>query len=106
VPIPLAELPQQSDEWQKLVDEMAAEGRRGHEYIRNLEQRDGTRSTEAQWAQRRAMPSPASSSATCVAATAVAASAGRPRPTAVADQLAGLDRIGRGQVHASQPADV
>jgi proteasome assembly chaperone (PAC2) family protein len=40
VPIPLAELPQQSDEWQKLVDEMAAEDDEVIEYIRNLEQRD------------------------------------------------------------------
>jgi len=40
VPIPLAELPQQSDEWQKLVDEMAAEDDEVTEYIRNLEQRD------------------------------------------------------------------
>jgi predicted ATP-grasp superfamily ATP-dependent carboligase len=40
IPIPLAELPQQSDEWQKLVDEMAAEDDEVIEYIRNLEQRD------------------------------------------------------------------
>src|SRR6266516_784304 len=40
VPIPLAELPQQADEWQKLVDEMAAEDDEVTEYIRNLEQRD------------------------------------------------------------------
>ncbi len=40
VPIPLAELPQQADEWQKLVDEMAAEDDDVTEYIRNLEQRD------------------------------------------------------------------
>src|SRR4051812_4212546 len=40
VPIPLAELPQQSDEWQKLVDEMAAEDDEVTEYIRNLEERD------------------------------------------------------------------
>jgi len=40
VPIPLAELPQQSDEWQKLVDEMAAEDEEVTEYIRNLEERD------------------------------------------------------------------
>ncbi|WP_375493989.1 PAC2 family protein [uncultured Jatrophihabitans sp.] len=38
--IPLAELPQQSDEWQKLVDEMAAEDEEVTEYIRNLEERD------------------------------------------------------------------
>jgi proteasome assembly chaperone (PAC2) family protein len=40
VPVPLAELPQQADEWQKLVDEMAAEDEEVTEYIRNLEQRD------------------------------------------------------------------
>jgi proteasome assembly chaperone (PAC2) family protein len=40
VAIPLAELPQQATEWQKLVDEMAAEDDEVVEYIRNLEQRD------------------------------------------------------------------
>jgi proteasome assembly chaperone (PAC2) family protein len=40
VPVPLAELPQQSDEWQKLVDEMAAEDDEVTDYIRNLEERD------------------------------------------------------------------
>jgi proteasome assembly chaperone (PAC2) family protein len=40
LPVPLAELPQQSDEWQKLVDEMAAEDDEVTEYIRNLEERD------------------------------------------------------------------
>jgi proteasome assembly chaperone (PAC2) family protein len=40
VPVPLAELPQQADEWQKLVDEMAAEDEEVSEYIRNLEERD------------------------------------------------------------------
>ena len=40
VPVPLAELPQQADEWQKLVDEMAAEDDEVIEYIRNLEERD------------------------------------------------------------------
>ena len=40
VPVPLAELPQQADEWQKLVDEMAAEDEEVTEYIRNLEERD------------------------------------------------------------------
>jgi proteasome assembly chaperone (PAC2) family protein len=40
LPVPLAELPQQADEWQKLVDEMAAEDDEVSEYIRNLEQRD------------------------------------------------------------------
>jgi predicted ATP-grasp superfamily ATP-dependent carboligase len=40
LPVPLAELPAQSDEWQKLVDEMAAEDDEVTEYIRNLEERD------------------------------------------------------------------
>ncbi|MFN2518569.1 MAG: PAC2 family protein [Jatrophihabitantaceae bacterium] len=40
LPVPLAELPQQSVEWQKLVDEMAAEDDEVTDYIRNLEQRD------------------------------------------------------------------
>lgn len=40
VPIPLAQLPEQADEWQKLVDEMAAEDDEVIEYIRNLEERD------------------------------------------------------------------
>jgi hypothetical protein len=40
LPVPLAELPQQSGEWQKLVDEMAAEDEEVTEYIRNLEERD------------------------------------------------------------------
>lgn len=40
VPIPLGELPPQSDEWQKLVDEMAAEDEEVTDYIRNLEERD------------------------------------------------------------------
>ena len=40
MPVPLAELPQQADEWQKLVDEMAAEDDEVTEYIRNLEERD------------------------------------------------------------------
>ena len=38
--VPLGELPQQADEWQKLVDEMAAEDEEVTEYIRNLEARD------------------------------------------------------------------
>ena len=38
--VPLAELPQQADEWGKLVDEMAAEDDEVTEYIRNLEERD------------------------------------------------------------------
>jgi proteasome assembly chaperone (PAC2) family protein len=41
IPIPLAELPQQSDEWQKLVDEMANEDDDVTEYVRTLEERDG-----------------------------------------------------------------
>ncbi|SOD73873.1 proteasome assembly chaperone (PAC2) family protein [Jatrophihabitans sp. GAS493] len=40
IPVPLAELPAQADEWQKLVDEMAAEDDEVTEYIRNLEERD------------------------------------------------------------------
>jgi proteasome assembly chaperone (PAC2) family protein len=40
LPVPLAELPQQADEWQKLVDEMAAEDDEVTEYIHNLEERD------------------------------------------------------------------
>jgi proteasome assembly chaperone (PAC2) family protein len=40
LPVPLAELPQQASEWQKLVDEMAAEDEEVSEYIRNLEERD------------------------------------------------------------------
>jgi len=40
VPVPLGELPQQADDWQKLVDEMAAEDEEVTDYIRNLEQRD------------------------------------------------------------------
>jgi proteasome assembly chaperone (PAC2) family protein len=40
IPIPLSQLPEQADEWQKLVDEMAAEDEEVIEYIRNLEERD------------------------------------------------------------------
>jgi proteasome assembly chaperone (PAC2) family protein len=40
IPVPLGELPAQADEWQKLVDEMAAEDEEVSEYIRNLEERD------------------------------------------------------------------
>jgi proteasome assembly chaperone (PAC2) family protein len=40
MPVPLTELPQQASEWQKLVDEMAAEDEEVTEYIRNLEERD------------------------------------------------------------------
>ncbi len=39
-PVPMGELPQQADEWQKLVDEMASEDEEVTEYIRNLEERD------------------------------------------------------------------
>jgi proteasome assembly chaperone (PAC2) family protein len=38
--VPLGELPDQAVEWQKLVDEMAAEDDEVTEYIRNLEERD------------------------------------------------------------------
>ena len=38
--VPLEELPTQAEEWQKLVDEMAAEDDEVTEYIRNLEERD------------------------------------------------------------------
>jgi proteasome assembly chaperone (PAC2) family protein len=38
--VPLGELPDQAIEWQKLVDEMAAEDEEVTEYIRNLEERD------------------------------------------------------------------
>ena len=51
VPIPLASLPEQAAEWEKLVDEMAAEDGEVVEYIRNLEERDDeidrTQMTEA-----------------------------------------------------------
>ena len=40
IPVPMGELPQQADEWQKLVDEMASEDEEVTEYIRNLEERD------------------------------------------------------------------
>jgi proteasome assembly chaperone (PAC2) family protein len=40
LPVSMEELPQQADEWQKLVDEMAAEDEEVTEYIRNLEERD------------------------------------------------------------------
>ena len=40
LPIPLGELPRQAEEWQKLVDEMAAEDDEVTEYIRGLEERD------------------------------------------------------------------
>ncbi|MBE7190466.1 PAC2 family protein, partial [Jatrophihabitans endophyticus] len=49
--IPLSQLPEQADEWQKLVDEMAAEDDEVIEYIRNLEERgdeiDRTQMNEA-----------------------------------------------------------
>jgi proteasome assembly chaperone (PAC2) family protein len=40
LPVPLAALPEQADDWQKLVDEMAAEDEEVTEYIRNLEEKD------------------------------------------------------------------
>ena len=40
LPVPLGELPAQADDWQKLVDEMAAEDDDVRDYIRNLEERD------------------------------------------------------------------
>lgn len=40
LPVPLGALPEQADEWQKLVNEMAAEDEEVIEYIRNLEERD------------------------------------------------------------------
>ncbi len=40
IAVPLGELPAQSDDWQKLVDEMADEDEDVREYIRNLEERD------------------------------------------------------------------
>jgi proteasome assembly chaperone (PAC2) family protein len=40
IAVPLGELPNQADEWQKLVDEMAEEDEDVQEYIRNLEERD------------------------------------------------------------------
>ena len=36
----MADLPQDAEDWQKLVDEMAAEDEEVTEYIRNLEERD------------------------------------------------------------------
>ena len=41
VPVPLGTLPEQADEWQKLVDEMASEDADVTEYVRSLEERDG-----------------------------------------------------------------
>ncbi|HEY0167601.1 MAG TPA: PAC2 family protein [Jatrophihabitans sp.] len=40
IAVPLGELPTQADDWQKLVDEMAAEDEDVRDYIRNLEERD------------------------------------------------------------------
>jgi proteasome assembly chaperone (PAC2) family protein len=40
IAVPLADLPQDAEDWQKLVDEMAAEDDEVTEYIRNLEERD------------------------------------------------------------------
>jgi proteasome assembly chaperone (PAC2) family protein len=42
VEVPLANLPEQADEWQKLVDEMANEDDDVTEYVRTLEEREGT----------------------------------------------------------------
>ncbi len=41
VPVPLGTLPEQADEWQKLVDEMASEDADVTEYVRSLEEREG-----------------------------------------------------------------
>ena len=40
IAVPLGELPAQADDWQKLVNEMAAEDEDVRDYIRNLEERD------------------------------------------------------------------
>lgn len=40
IAVPLGELPTQSDDWQKLVNEMADEDEDVRDYIRNLEERD------------------------------------------------------------------
>ena len=48
VPVPLSTLPEQADEWQKLVDEMANEDADVTEYVRSLEERDGTGTDLAQ----------------------------------------------------------
>jgi proteasome assembly chaperone (PAC2) family protein len=40
IAVPLGELPAQADDWQKLVNEMAAEDDDVRDYIRNLEERD------------------------------------------------------------------
>ena len=64
--------PQQADEWQKLVDEMAAEDDEVTEYIRNLEERDDEIDRRAARGVRR-RDRRASSSATCGGATAAAA---------------------------------
>jgi len=40
IAVPLGELPNQADEWQRLVDEMAEEDSEVQEYIRNLEEHD------------------------------------------------------------------
>ena len=42
VEVPLSNLPEQADEWQKLVDEMANEDDDVTEYVRSLEERDGS----------------------------------------------------------------
>ena len=67
MPVPLAELPQQADDWQKLVNEMADEDDDVTEYIRNLEERDDE--IDRRCARRPGTRSPGSSSATCAAAT-------------------------------------
>ncbi len=41
VEVPLANLPEQADEWEKLVDEMANEDDDVTEYVRSLEEREG-----------------------------------------------------------------
>src|SRR6266516_6781486 len=41
LPVPLGTLPEQADEWQKLVDEMASEDADVTEYVRSLAERDG-----------------------------------------------------------------
>jgi len=40
VPVPLASLPEQADQWQSLVTEMAAEDAEVRDYVRSLEERD------------------------------------------------------------------
>ena len=40
VPVPLASLPEQADQWQTLVDQMTAEDAEVRDYVRSLEERD------------------------------------------------------------------